>query len=178
MKKADLLNFIYRVEDKAIHSVANRWDEKIAKAKERALEPYMDRIRAYQSDINLLAEKLNSLGSLLQEDIEVAYIPGAYNGVSKKINPLVGDKLVQAIIENSNYKGEVAKLRNAKAKEICEVKAEYKNLYNYCKAIRSAGAINRYLIELGFDTSAVAKQDTELVVKIDKSKLFVCGDNK
>lgn len=178
MKKKDLLDFISRVESKAISSVAKKWDVLIAEAKVKAIEPYMDRIRQYQSEINTISEKLSSLVMLISEDIEVAYIKGAYYGVEKRINHLCGDKLIQAIQENAQYKGEVAKLKNAKNKEISEVRAEYDNLYNYCKEIRSALEINRYLIELGFDTSALAKKSTGLVVELDKSKLFVCGDNK
>lgn len=178
MKKKDLLDFILKVESKAVSSVSKKWDNLISEAKVKAIEPYMDRVRQYQRDINILSEKLSSLAMLLAEDTEVAYIKGAYYGIEKRINPLCGDKLVQAIQENSQYKGEVAKLKNAKQKEINEVRAEYHNLYNYCKEIRSALEINRYLVGLGFDTSALEKKATDLVVELDKSKLFVCGDNK
>jgi hypothetical protein len=55
-----------------------------------------------------------------------------------------------------------------------EVKVAYRNLRGKCDSFRKAKQAVEYLNEIGFDTTSLVPKE----VNIDKSKLFVCGDNK
>ena len=101
MNKKDLLNFIERVESKAIKSVEEKWNKQIKAKKDEVFSKYKEKVR--------------------------------FN---------------------------------------------YKKVYMVSKDMSSAKKIAEYLEGLGFDISTLKEDEMKyLSTDIDKSKLFVCGEN-
>lgn len=175
MRKIDLLDFIERVKSKAIKSVEAKWDEEIKKKKSEIIAKYDEKINMYQSSFNNFSTNITNLLTDMKEDLEVGY--NGSNDIHRGLSYLKDIK--NSIVSNSDFKGEVQKLRGLKAKEVKEVEDNYYTVYTVCKAMSSANRIAEYLEELGFDVSSIKdKNMTTLVAQVDKSKLFVCGDNK
>lgn len=175
MRKIDLLEFIERVKSKAITSVEAKWDSQIVDKKATAIAKYDEKIDMYQSAFNNFTTNLINVLTDMKEDKEIAY-----SGSSNISNGLSNLKNIKSsIVSNCDFQGEVQKLKDLKTKEIEEVKANYQTVYIVCKAMSSSNRIAEYLEELGFDVSSIRdKNMTALVAQVDKSKLFVCGDNK
>ena len=175
MRKIDLLEFIERVKHKAVVSVQAKWNSQIAAKKAEYIVKYDEKINMYQSSFNNFSNNLTNLLTDMKEDTEVGY-----NGSSDIRYGLDYLKDIKSsIVSNCDFQGEVQKLKNLKSKEVEEVKANYNTVYTVCKEMSSATRIAEYLEELGFDVSSIRdKNMTALVAQVDKSKLFVCGDNK
>lgn len=175
MRKIDLLEFIERVNHKAVVSVQVKWNSQIEAKKAEYIAKYDEKINMYQSSFNNFSNNLTNLLTDMKEDKEVGY-----NGsvdIRNGLSYLRGIK--SSIVSNCDFQGEVQKLKNLKLKEIEEVKTNYNTVYTVCKGMSSANRIAEYLEELGFDVSSIRdKNMTALVAQVDKSKLFVCGDNK
>lgn len=175
MRKQDLLEFIERVKAKAVKSVEEKYNEEIQKAKDKAISKYREKIAMYQDTFNRFSTNLTNLLTDMKEDSEVAY--GSSYDISNGLKYLVDIK--KSITNNCNFIGKVQKIKDAKEKEISEVEQNYDTVYAVCKSINNANRIAEYLEELGFDISSVKdKNMTALVAQVDKTKLFVCGDNK
>lgn len=175
MLKKDLLEFIGRVEHKAIRSVENSFNKKIEDKKQELLSIYKDRIDQLQFSFNLFSTNLTLLLTDMKEDKEVAY-SGNWR-ITDSIKHLSN---LETLISNScSYRGEVQKLINEANKEIESVKDNYHKVYVVSKSMSSAKNIEEYLEGLGFDLSSLKEDEMiALVADIDKSKLFVCGENK
>lgn len=175
MVKKDLLEFIERVEAKAVKSVNERFNKEISAKEIEVLAKYEDSINLLQDTFNRFSANLNNLMADMKEDKEVAF-HGYYkinNGISYLSNIKKDIKLA------CDFEGKVQKIKNARDKEIAEVKANYHKVYTVAKSMSSAKKIAEYLKELGFDISSIEDDAvTSLVADIDKSKLFVCGENK
>lgn len=111
----------------------------------------------------------------MREDTEVLY-NGSYDiDYGKRYL----SNLKSSIVNNCSFQGEVQKLKDAKNKEIKEVKANYHKVRVVSKSMSSAKKIAEYLKGLGFDLSSLEEDEMKsLVADIDKSKLFVCGERK
>lgn len=175
MRKADLLDFIERVKFKAITSVKAKWDEEIQKKKDEVIAKYDEKINMYQSSFNNFSTNLTNILTDMKEDLEVGY--NGSNDIHRGLSFL--EDIKSSIVSNCDFKGEVQKLKDLKYKEVKKVEDNYYIVYTVCKAMNSANRIVEYLEELGFDISSVKdKNMTALIAQVDKSKLFVCGDNK
>ncbi|MBS4958176.1 MAG: hypothetical protein KHZ99_14165 [Clostridium sp.] len=174
MIKKDLLEFIERVEKKAIKSVEDRFNKEIENKKDEVLSKYEEKINMYQDTFNRFSANLTNLLTDMKEDLEVAYSGNYYikDGLRYFSN------IKNRISSSCNYQGEVQKLKDKKNKEVEEVQANYKKVYIVAKSMSSAKKIAEYLEGLGFDLSSLKEDEMKaLVADIDKSKLFVCGEN-
>lgn len=175
MNKKDLLNFIERVEHKAIKSVEEKWDKDIENKKQEVLLKYKDKINMYQNSFNMFSTNLINLLTDMKEDLEIGF-NGSYE-INNGIEYL--SEIEKCIVPNCSFKGEVMKLDQLKEKEIEEVEFNYKKVYTVSKGMGSAKKIAEYLEGLGFDISTLKEDEMKyLSTDIDKSKLFVCGENK
>ncbi|GAA0827273.1 hypothetical protein [Clostridium tertium] len=175
MNKKDLLEFIDRVERKAISSVEDRFNKAIEVKKNEVLAKYEDSIDLLQDTFNRFSVNLTNLLTDMSEDLEVAYSGNYYikDGLKYLSN------IKNRISSSCDFKGEVQKLEDQKKKEIEEVRANYKKVYVVSKSMSSAKKIAEYLEGLGFDLSSLKEDEINaLVADIDKSKLFVCGERK
>lgn len=175
MNKKDLLEFIERVERKAISSVEERFSKEIEVKKGEVLSKYEEKINMYQDTFNRFSTNLTNLLTDMKEDIEVAYSDSwrIRDGL-KYLN-----NIKESVAEYCCFQGEVQKIKDLKNKEIEEVKANYKKVYIVSKSMSSAKKIAEYLEGLGFDLSSLKEDEMKaLVGDIDKSKLFVCGERK
>lgn len=175
MRKADLLEFIDRVKNKAVAAVETKWNEEIQKKKDEAIAKYDEKINMYQSAFNNFSTNLTNILTDMKEDIEVSYTGSS--DINYGLSHLGNIK--NKIVSNCSFKGEVQKLKDLKNKEVEEVKANYHKVYVVAQNMTSANRIAEYLEELGFDISSLKEKNmTALIAQVDKSKLFVCGDNK
>ncbi|NMF04533.1 hypothetical protein ACUH7Y_09425 [Clostridium beijerinckii] len=175
MNKKDLLGFIERVESKAVKSVETKWDKKIEEAKEKAMSKYNNKIEMYQSAFNNFSTNLTNLLTDMKEDLETGYTHSYdfQNGLRNLAN------IKKEIKYRCEFKGKVMKLEQDKNKEIEEVKFNYKKVEIVAKGMSSSKKIAEYLEGLGFDLSTLKEDEMKyLSTDIDKSKLFVCGENK
>lgn len=175
MVKKDLLEFIERVEAKAVKSVNERFNKEISAKEIEVLSKYEDSINLLQDTFNRFSTNLSNVMADMKEDKEVAF-HGNYK-INSGMNYLSNIK--ERIIASCDFEGKVQKIKNARDEEIIEVKANYHKVYTVAKSMSSAKKIADYLKELGFDISSIEDDAvTSLVADIDKSKLFVCGENK
>ena len=174
MNKKDLLNFIERVESKAIKSVEEKWNKHIEAKKDEIFSKYKEKLDMYQSTFNNFSTNLTNLLTDMNEDQEVAYSGHYY--INDSLRRLA--KIEEIVRENSSFNGQVMKLKQARNKEIEEVRFNYKKVYMVSKDMSSAKKIAEYLEGLGFDISTLKEDEMKyLSTDIDKSKLFVCGEN-
>lgn len=175
MNKKDLLEFIERVEKKAISSVEARFDKEIKAKKEEVLIKYEDSINMLQDTFNRFSTNLTNLLTDMKEDMQVAF-SGSWE-IDTGLKKL--SVIRKRIAERCDFQGEVQKLRDQKKKEIEEVKANYHKVYVVAKSMSSSKKIAEYLEGLGFDLSSLKEDEMNaLVADIDKSKLFVCRERK
>ena len=73
MNKRDLLDFIERVQHKAVRSVEDRFEKEIEKKKSEVLSKYEDNINLLQNTFNRFSTNLTNLLTDMKEDKEVAY---------------------------------------------------------------------------------------------------------
>ena len=174
MLKKDLLEFIERVEEKAIKSVEDRWNKLIEEKKNEVLSKYEDKIGLYQSTFNNFETNLTYLLTDIKGDSETNF-SGSYD-LRKGFSYLKDIRI--SIVGNCGFGKEVGKLIIKKKKEIEEVEVNYKKVYMVSKSMSSAKKIAEYLEALGFDISSLKEDEMQyLSTDIDKSKLFVCGEN-
>lgn len=174
MLKKDLLNFIERVEEKAIKSVEDKWWKLIEDKKDEVFSKYEDKIGLYQSTFNNFETNLTKLLTDIRGDSEVNF-SGSYD-INRGFSCL--QNIRSLIVESCSFGKEVDKLKIKKKKEIEEVSLNYKKVYMVSKSMNSAKKIAEYLEALGFDISSLKEDEMQyLSTDIDKSKLFVCGEN-
>lgn len=175
MLKKDLLEFIERVENKAIKSVEDRFNKEIEVKKNEVLAKYEDSIDLLQDTFNRFSTNLTNLLTDMKEDMQVAY-HGNWD-IDSALRRLTNIRA--HIVCACDFQGEVQKLKDQKKKEIDEVKANYHKVYVVSKSMSSSKKIAEYLEGLGFDISSLKEDEMNaLVADIDKSKLFVCGERK
>lgn len=175
MLKKDLLEFITRVENKAVRSVEDRYQKLAMEKKKEVTSKFEEKIVILQNNFNGFSSNLSNLLADMKEDQEVAYYGNGYiHRALKTLSDIKG-----GIESACNYNGQVQKIYDEMHKEINAVKDNYNKVYIIAKNMNSAKDIAKYLKELGFDISSLEEDNiTALVADIDKSKLFVCGENK
>jgi len=183
MKKRDLMDFIDMVEQKAVNSVTERHNKIIIEAKEDLFEKngYNERIKKIQRQVNTMQSEVQNLILDLHENTEINYPTGHYD-LLYRLNEYTGkSNLKEKLSYTSKYNGgQIPLLINDKEKEIQGVKENYAKVRYVSQSKTCAKDVAEYLEAVGFDISSVRAGDdcVALAVKLDKSKLFVCGDNK
>lgn len=184
MKKKDLMVFIDMVETKAVKSVTERHDKIINDAKEKLFEDggYNRRIENIQKQVNSLQEETKNLVIDMSENTEVNYPKYQTYDLLHRLNDFIGVNNIKGnMYRESKFEGGKIPLQIAvKRQEIEEVKTQYQKVRYVSHRKTSAKDIAEYLEAIGFDISSVRKGDdcVALSVELDKSKLFVCGENK
>jgi len=184
MKKKELMLFIDLVEKKAVKSVTERHDKIINEAKEElfAKGGYNERISKIQKQVNSLQMETQTLILELIDNKEINYPKYGNYDLLQRINEYTGKATIKNnTLSNSKFQGgNIPLLVKAKEIEVKEVKENYAKVKYVSQEKTSAREVAEYLEAIGFDISSVRKGDdcVALSVEIDKSKLFVCGENK
>lgn len=181
VKKRELMEFIDKVEHKAVESVQDRYEKLIDAEKIKILtdQGYMDRIIKIQREVNKLFTESQNLVLDMKEDVTVRY--EEYYNVAYRLNQFTGKKeILNDVLREGKFDGgSVEKIRTERDKEIKDVKANYHKVRVVCQDMANGAKVAEYLKGLGFDISSLEKEEsTALMCEIDKSKLFVCGENK
>jgi len=183
MKKRDLMDFIDTVERKAIRSVQERHNKIISEAKEDLFEKngYNERIKKIQKLVNSLQLEVQNITLDLHENIEINY-PTGRTDLLYSLNDYTGKLTIKEKMSNMSkyHGGPIPLLINAKEAEVQGVKENYAKVKYVSQTKTCAKDVAEYLEAVGFDISSVRAGDdcVALAVELDKSKLFVCGDNK
>ena len=184
MRKRDLMDFINVVENKALRSVRERHDKIILTEKFRLMDEggYTDRISAIQKEVDILYRANNKLVTDMQKDIKIKYpVYGAYD-LNYRLNDFATKNCIRdGMMKNASFDGsKIPLLIKEKELEIKLVKENYNKVIMVSQSKRYGKDVAEYLEAIGFDISSVRKGDdcVALSVDIDKTKLFVCGDNK
>ena len=183
MKKRDLMDFIDVVENKAVRSVTERHNKIITEAKEDLFEKggYTSIIKNIQKRVNSMQMEVQELTLNLIEDRNINY-PKYHTDLLERLNQSIGKtRIIDNMISASKFTGgNIPLLIKAKEQEIKEVKENYSKVRYVSQSKTSAREVAEYLEAVGFDISSVRKGDdcVAIAVELDKSKLFVCGENK
>ena len=184
MKKKELMRFIDLVEAKAVKSVTERHNKIINDTKEELFAEggYSERINKIQKQVNSLQMETQNLILELIENEKINYPKYGNYDLLQRLNEHTGKTTIKTTtISNSKFSGgNIPLLIKAKEIEVKEVRENYAKVRYVAQEKTSAKDIAEYLEAIGFDVSSVRKGDdcVALSVEIDKSKLFVCGDNK
>jgi hypothetical protein len=183
--KRVVLSFIDKVQEKAMKAIADKYEPLIQAEREKAISdnPVLkDAAEVGQDCIDTLFEISQRLEKLNINFVTKHY--GSIFSVATRFNK--GNELVPV-----NFKGILAaecdlEILNSRIGKLSaeyyakqnETREEYSKLYNYVRTMDGVKG-TKYLESIGFDVSWIkenASKPTE--DKIDKSKIFVCGDNK
>lgn len=181
VKKVDVLNFLDKVEHKAIESIKREYQEKINAVKQSNISEYG--IDKKAEDIQKL---LNYTSDILDEIIEITnnsegkmyYNVENYNNPYRSIKNLLGRDFYNNIINFITHQNIEGLKLQQKADENL-VYSEYQKVKAICKEFPNGTKAYQYLKELGFDVSSIpTNQNNALVTVVNKDLLFVCGENK
>lgn len=180
--KKDALEFVIRLQTKAIIAITAKHNELIEQRKAELFTEsgFEDKLALLQSQFNRIMEEQIKLGNEMKNSL-FGYQNSLYGGPERETRDFGGTGLVGWMKEHCELSdAKLTALKKRKDKEITEVKAEYRNLHGLCSKQDNGEKVGKILTDLGFDISAICKGEEEkaLSLNIDKSKLFVCGDNK
>lgn len=170
--KKDIYSFLERVEAKAIASVRKKYQEHINDSKRLRSKDFTNR----KNQITLKLElALVELEELWDNNTELQFIN--YSDF------ITGNRELTTAIRYLNKSGcddikpNLYEQQLIKEREqlLSDVMKEYARLNAYCKENKAIDSYNM-LVELGFDVSSIPTSDHQVVAKVDKSKLFVCGE--
>ena len=184
IKKKELLIFLNKVEHKAVTSVQDRFNKTIEEEKAKLLEQkgFQARVETVQNKLNELFIENQSLMQEMEDDKSIDYqgMHHCYHSFNANISMFTGKEYTLSVIEKCVFDGgSIQKLRDKRDKEISEVKEQYTKVRTVCEDMTSSNKILEYLKALGFDLSTLEQaENNKLIPDIDKSKLFVCGENK
>lgn len=174
MKKKELLDFITKVKNKALNSVDAKYSKLIQEKETELLTQYKTRIDEVQKEYNKANSKLTVLMGDLKEDTNIG-LSYAYSLLEVLNN---SSKIEEKLKQYSTFHG-CDLLIKQRDKELNDVRDNYNKVWHNASLMGSAKEIATFLKELGFDISSVEEKEiTALVSTIDKTKLFVCGENK
>ena len=169
--KRDIKIFIEKVENKAVKSIRKKFDLIVFEYLEANYGEIVGDIKFYAPQLENI---INSLAPLIEK-------ADGYSPSTKVIHYLNNTLYQLNSVSVSDFKNEddnIKKLRVMMGEEVEQVKQEYEKIYHYLK-VNSAKETYNYLIQLGFDVSSIPTgNNVPTITNIDKSKLFVCGDNK
>lgn len=172
--KADVRRFIEAVKHKAVASVIDERQKLINESKEARTAHF----RSYKNGtVETLLDVVRALENLPQEEsIEFIRYSQFRDGIYKLRSAIV--------CFNSSSFGDIKEneaeqvIMEKYEQRITEVKREYNKLIAFVDT-HTAKESYMMLKELGFDVSSLECTPNALpTTQVDKSKLFVCGDNK
>jgi hypothetical protein len=181
LKKRELLEFLDKVESKAVKSVEEKYNKQIKEAKDAIMQKFglTEKLASMQSTVNTLFMQMQELELAMKDDPVLKY-----SNYSNIVDGLIGctgtnvlyDKVVNKCCFSCR---EIATLKDIKKNEVALVKDNYLKVRTICRSMPNGKRAAEYLKGLGFDLSTLEKNsDTALMTPIDTSKLFVCGENK
>lgn len=182
IKKRACMEFIDKVERKAINSVKESYSKKIDEEKKKILSDtgYLKRLKKIQKDFNSIFDEFSNLALEMNENKAIHYGTGYYGSFENETKEFTSKGLIDSTLTKCIFDGgSVALIENDRDKEIEAVKDNYNKVRIVCERKANGAQAAEYLKGLGFDISSLEKDESKaLTVKIDKSKLFVCGENK
>lgn len=182
IKKRVCMEFIDKVEAKAIKSVKENYSKKIDEEKGKLLNEtgYLKRLKKLQKEFNSIFDEFNNLALEMNENKAIHYGTGYYSSFENGTKCFTSKGLIDSTLTKCMFDGgSVTLIENERDKEIEEVKDNYYKVKIVCERKANGAQAAEYLKGLGFDISSLEKDESKaLTVKIDKSKLFVCGENK
>lgn|GEM_PF-1539401 len=182
MKKKALLEFLTKVENKAIHSVKEKFGAIIDEDKANVLNEtgYHERLKKIQHRFNSVYEEYEKLVLEMQENKDTSYTLGTYNSFESEVSKFTGKEIEEKVANRCTFDGGIVQtIRNNMEKELEAVRANYLKVRAVCEGLPNGTKVAEYLTETGFDLSSLEKLEVKMLIPtIDKSKLFVCGENK
>jgi hypothetical protein len=179
LTKDIVVNWVSKCEARAKNSILEKHEIELielTKANPKLLNLYKTILDMNWSK-NILTEmfKENNLSKDTALSIQINGIDrwNSYYSLYTLEKPLhIIGKVIQSNKEEYTKEHEVI---SAFIDKMNDVQQEYKLLKNKCYDFRKAKDAVRYLNDIGFDTSSLVPPVEK---PLDKSKLFVCGDNK
>lgn len=173
--KKDVNNFLLKVEEKAIKSVQKKYDDMILQSKTERVDDYLKEMREFGRKLEALVTEAQELYGKHQH----LYDKPAWSNLCYVVSYL------QNALSNCNGINASSVMANAheqqlfieKKEQLNEVQKEYAKLKHYAKN-NSAKESYNLLKEIGFNVSSLEQKEESLITMADKSKLFVCGENK
>lgn len=183
IKKKGLLEFLDKVESKALSSVDKKYVELIKNEEARIMisSGYDVKLNEAQKEFNKCAANIEKLLLNMRDNKEVRYTKTIdYNGPINRMNNFIGICLIKHVKENCNFQvKKLAELKSSRDKELEAVRNEYSKVKVYCRNLGNGAKVATYLKQLGFDISNLEERENKsLIAQVDISKLFVCGDKK
>lgn len=183
MKKKDVMEFLDKVENKAVFAVKEKYyeliqNEKTQIAEESGLLAHISKLQKKINEIHRM--QCDFMTKISEENESISYIVGNWNSLESHIDKWCGkEEVKRRILGNCPIQNnEIVRLKNVRDKEIEEVRKNYQIVKAVCKEKRNGVLAGEYLTSLGFDLSSLEKIKNEVIEKVDTSKLFVCGENK
>lgn len=172
--KKDIYDFLQKVEIKALRSVEKKYDDMILDSKTKRTTEYIDLARVFSRKLESIYIEAQALvdkhGDLYRNSWSNLHY--TLNSLENSLRYCNGIKASD--VHLNEYENQ---LLLVKQEELDGVQKEYAKLMHYAKN-NSAKETYELLKELGFDVSSLEQTEKTLIEKADKSKLFVCGENK
>lgn len=186
VRKKDAMEFIGKCECKAIDTLENKYYKLIKEEEDKLIKDkgYMEKINKIQNLLNEIFKLDNELGQQMSEDKDIGYCLGSYYSLSNRLNTYYGqegNRYYKSVKEACNFMhSKINKLHEEREDSISGTKKEYRKIEEILFDLPTGKEAGQYLEELGFDISSIKPEEkiTSLATKIDKSKVFVCNDNK
>lgn len=182
MKKVDVYNFINKVERKAVCSVSKKYDDIIKKEEEKSIAKYKKDLDKLDDALSELKNSYSNIMKKIGKDknYNVTNQRHSYSNDMFDLMLVVEKRQSEDVFKSYNVKsaGKLLELKNKKNKEESDVRNEYYKVMCECHKLKTAKNCITYLNKLGFDTSSIEVKEEVKTDDINKSKLFVCGDNK
>lgn len=172
--KKDIYDFLQKVEAKAVKSVEKKYNDMILESKKERTSNYIKQMQEFSNKVAKLYEESQTLveyyGDLYPNKwSSLHYLESSLENALRHCNGIEARE-----VKSNGYEKQL--LLN-KREELNAVQKEYAKLMHYAKN-NSAKESYNLLQELGFDVSSLAQTEQAIIEKADKSKLFVCGENK
>lgn len=173
--KKDVYDFLEKVESKAVNSIHKKYDAMILQSKTERTTKYIQEIRDFATKLEVLFLESNDLVNNYKD----LYGNSTWTNLSFFNSNLRSALNCCNSIEPKEIKenGYEKQLLLEKQEQLEAVKKEYAKLKHYAKN-NTAKEAYVLLKEIGFDVTSLEQKENVLIAKADKSKLFVCGENK
>lgn len=173
--KKDIYEFLEKVEAKAVKSVQKKYGDKIRQSKVERTQGYLKQIRDFINTVEAIHGKAEDLYKEYSDLYSRANWSNLYYMKYYLESVMSNGNSISAMdVQDNAYEKELKLELN---EQLDSVKKEYAKLTHYAKN-NSAKETYNLLKELGFDVSSLERTDKALIETADKSKLFVCGENK
>lgn len=180
LTKKEVINWIERVEQKALSSVRKKYNDAVVAEENRILKESgaQDILDSCARIISQAVAENERLNTLVAESKNIRYEKNAYFGLSRQLAD--AQEVKSAFTRYANFESkELTRLKKSHEETERNVRANYAAVREAIKNKSNARRCLEYLKEVGFDVSDLEKLEcTEIAVAVDKRYLFVCGENK